>query len=155
MMFIATSGLEVAEEFQGFLELARETAAIKAQQTEGMIGIDDVEGDSGFFGGRVGGAGEEIGFEFRNAIEAPGGVDQFLDELAFGGSLGLVFVNESLRVFLVGGGVLVGQEDGLTGQSMAQGVQLGALFAGFGARPGGVERIGAVYRSAVVTRRYG
>ena len=63
------------------------------------MGVDDVEGDFGV-GGRGGGAGEHVGFEQRDAVEAPGGVGEFLDELRFGGSGGLVFVEELAAVVL-------------------------------------------------------
>ena len=99
-------------------------------------------------GGRVGGAGEEVGFEERDAVEAPGGVGEFLDELGFGGGGGLVFVEELLAVALVGGGVFGGQDGGAAGEAVAEGVERGALFAGFGARAGGVLGVGAVGASA-------
>jgi hypothetical protein len=63
-----------------------------------------------FGGWPIGGAGEHFGFEGRNAVHAPGGVDQFLDELAFGGRFGLVFVEEFLGVALVCGRVFGGQK---------------------------------------------
>ena len=60
----------------------------------------------------VGGAGEEFGFEARDTVETPGGVGEFLDQLGFGGSLGLVFVVEIATVALVSGGVLGRQDRG-------------------------------------------
>jgi hypothetical protein len=50
--------------------------------------------------------GEERGFELGDAVEAPSGVGEFLGELGFGGSGGLIFVEELAAVELVGGGVL-------------------------------------------------
>ena len=55
--------------------------------------------------------GKQIGFEEWDAVEAPGGVGELLDELGFGGSGGMVFVEELAAVELVGSGVL-GREDG-------------------------------------------
>jgi hypothetical protein len=95
------------------------------------------DGDGGFGGGRIGGAVEHFGFKGRDAVDAPGGVDQFLDELPFGGGLGLVFAEEILGVALVGGGVFGGQEDGAAGESVGGGIEGGAEFAGAGAGSGG------------------
>ena len=107
---------------------------------------------TGLFVGRIGGAGEQVGFEQRNAIEAPGGVDQFLDELSFGRCGGLVFGEELAAVGFVGGRVFGGQDDGLGGEAVADGVERGALFAGFGARASGVLRV-ARFTAARLRRR--
>ena len=68
---------------------------------------------------RIGGAGEQVGFEGGDAVEPPRGVGEFLDELLFGGALRLVFVEEFLGVALIGGGVLGGQDDGAAGEAVA------------------------------------
>jgi len=68
-------------------------------------------------------AGEQAGFEQRDAIEAPGGVDEFLDELSFSGSGGLVFVEELAAMGFVGGWIFGGQDDGLGGEAVADGVE--------------------------------
>ena len=52
--------------------------------------------------------GEKLGFEEGDAVEAPGGVGDFVDELSFGGCSGGVLVEKLLDVALVGFGVLVG-----------------------------------------------
>ena len=49
---------------------------------------------------------------------------------------------------LVGLGVLGGQDGGAAGEAVAQGIERGTLLAGFGARAGGVERVGAIGRDA-------
>ena len=67
----------------------------------------------------VGGLGEEVGFEERDAVEAPGGVGDFVDELSFGGVGGFVLGEKLLEVALVGFGVLCGQDRGAGGQAMA------------------------------------
>jgi hypothetical protein len=97
-------GLDLADGVQGFLELAGEPRVVQAEGGEGAVGVDDVEV----------GAVEESGFEQRDAVEAPGGVGELLGELSFGGSGGLILVEELAAVLLVGGGVLSG-EDGGTG----------------------------------------
>jgi hypothetical protein len=79
------------------LELAREARALGVDAGDEAVGVDDIKVDGGLLVGRVFGAGDQAGFEQRDAVEAPGGVDQFLDELGFGGRGGLVFVEE-LRI---------------------------------------------------------
>jgi hypothetical protein len=107
------------------------------------VGVDDIEIDGSLVGGRVGGAVEERGFELRDAVEPPGGVRDLLGEEGFGGSDGLVFVEE-LAVVLLVGGVLRGQDGGVAGKAVGYGIQGRTLFAGGGAWSGGEERVGAV-----------
>jgi len=137
-------GLEVAQRCEGLLELAREAAAMEAEGREGAVGVDDVELDGGLLGRRVGGAVEEGGFEFGDAVEAPGGVGEFLDELRFGGSGGLVLVAEAAAVDFVGGAIFGRQDGGGGGEAMSEGVHGGTLFPGCGARAGGELGVGAI-----------
>ncbi len=92
----------------------------------------------------VGILGEKLGFEEWDAVEAPGGVGDFVDQLSFGGGGGGVLVEKLLDVALVGVGVLGGQDGRAGGEAMAQGVEGRTLLAGFGARTGGVLGVGAV-----------
>lgn len=80
-------------------------------------------------------AGEHVGFEEWDAIQAPGGVDQFLDELGFGRSRRLVFGEELAAMRFAGGWIFGGQDRGSGGQAVAQGVERQALLSGFGAGP--------------------
>ncbi len=77
--------------------------------------------------GRVGGAIEEGGFEKRDAVEAPGGIGEFLGELGLGGGGGLVFSEELAAMALVGGGILRGEGGGAAGEAVGEGVARGAL----------------------------
>jgi hypothetical protein len=52
--------------------------------------------------------GEQFGFEEWDAVEAPRGVGDFVDELSFCGGGGLIFIEKLLDVALVGVGVLGG-----------------------------------------------
>jgi hypothetical protein len=61
------------------------------------------------------GGREEVGFEKWDAIQAPRGVGEFVDQLSFGGSRGAVFFEELAAVLLVGGRVF-GREDGGAGR---------------------------------------
>ena len=88
--------------------------------------------------------GEQLGFEEGNAVETPGGVGDFVDQLSLGGGGGLILIEKLLEVALVGFGVLGGQDSGLGSETMAQRVAGRTLFAGFGARAGGVLGVGAV-----------
>ena len=70
--------LDFAQMVERFLELAGEPFGVHAEGGEGAVGVDDVEVDCNLSGGRVGGAIEQGGFEQRDAVEAPGGVGEFL-----------------------------------------------------------------------------
>ncbi len=87
---------------------------------------------------------EKVGLDGRGAVHAPRGVDERLDELCFGGAVGLVFIEESPRVALVCGYVFGGQDDGLAGEAVAERVQFRALLAGLGAWAGGMLGIFSV-----------
>ena len=90
--------------------------------------------------------GEQLGFEERDAIETPGGIGEFLDELGFGGSGGSIFIEEAAPVGIERCRVF-GGEDGRGGrQAVAQGVERRTLLAGRGARTGGVQRVRASAR---------
>jgi hypothetical protein len=110
-------GLDLAKLVEAFLELAREALALDAEVGEEAMGVDDVKLDflvkpSGLPGGRIGGAGEEVGFEEWDAVETPGGVGELLNELFFGGSGGLVFVEEAAAMCVVRGLVFGGEDGG-------------------------------------------
>jgi len=114
LLLTAALGLDFAEVVHGLLELAGEPLVVQAESGEGAVGVDDIKVDASLLGGRVGGAIEEGGFKGWNAIDAPGGVDEFLGELGFGGSSGLVFVEEAATMGVVRGAVF-GGEDGAGG----------------------------------------
>ncbi len=82
----------------------------------GFIGVDGIKMV-------LGGEGEESGLGGGNAVEAPGGVAELLDELFFERTFGLELVDEAFEVALVGGLVLGGQDDDVAGEAVAQSVQ--------------------------------
>jgi hypothetical protein len=127
LLLAATLGLDFAELIHGLLELAGEPRVVQAEGDEGTVGVDDVKV----------GAVEESGFECGDAVDSPGGVGDFLDELSLGGSGGLVFVEELAAVALVGGGVLGGEDGGAAGETVGEGVLRRPLFAGGGAGSSG------------------
>jgi hypothetical protein len=135
---VAALFLDVAELIERSLELAGEARAVQAKR--GQL-RDQVLW--------VGVLGEELGFEGWNAVEAPGGVGHFVDQLSFGGGGGGVFVEKLLYVALVSFGVLGGQDSCLGSETMAQRVEGRTLLARFGARAGGVLGVGAVGGSAL------
>jgi len=63
--------------------------------------------------------GEQLGFEQRDAVQAPGGVGGFVDQLSFGGGGGGVLVEKLLDVALVDFEILGGQDSGLGGEAVA------------------------------------
>ncbi len=92
----------------------------------------------------LGALGKQLGFEEWDAVEAPGGVGDFVDELSLGGGGGLILIEKLLDVALVGFGVLGGQDGGAGSETVAQRVERRTLLAGFGARAGGVLGVSAV-----------
>ena len=93
---------------EALLELAGEALALDAEVGEKRWASTMSKGPDWGIGGC--GASEHFGFEERDAVEAPGSVREFLDELRFGGSGGLVFVEEAAAMGFEGGGVLGGEE---------------------------------------------
>ena len=109
---IGAVGLDFAELVERLLELAGQPLRVHAEG-----------GEQGNKGLGVGVLGKQLGFEQRDAVEAPGGVGEFLSEVRFGGGGGFVFVEELAAVALVGGGVLGGEDRGSGGQAVAEGVE--------------------------------
>jgi len=62
-LLLLALGLDVAELVEDLLELAGEACAVESESGYGAMGVDDVEFHGGLLGGRVGGQGEELGFE--------------------------------------------------------------------------------------------
>jgi hypothetical protein len=87
---------------------------------------------------------KEIVFERRDAVDAPGGVGEGLHQVGFAGAAGVVFVAEGVAVGAVGVEVFAGEDDDLAGESVAEGVERGALLASGGFGSGGVEGVLAI-----------
>jgi hypothetical protein len=154
LLLVPALGLDLAEVVHGLLELAGESRVMQAQGGESAVGVDDVERhflsrQAGLIGGRVYSAVEKGGFERGDAVDAPGGVGEFLGQLGLGGSGGLVFVEEAAAVELVGGGVLSGEDGRAAGESVGEGILRRTLFASGGAGSGGEERICPICGGAV------
>src|SRR5271165_4743622 len=86
----------------------------------------------------VGAEGEQGLLHGPEAVETPGAVGDGLDQLALHGGLGLEVVEEVAAEFVVGDAVFGGDDDGLAGETVAQGVEAGTLLAFGGARAGGM-----------------
>ena len=99
--------------------------------------------------------GEQLGFEEWDAVETPGSVGDFVDQLSFGWRGRGVLIEKLLEVALVGFGILGGQDSGAGGEAMAEGVERGALLARFGAGACGVGGVGAVDGGAGRKRGWG
>ncbi len=151
----AAIGLDLAELVERSFELAREAMLVRAEVREcaGVLAQGGGHGKRGvdFRMGRVDvvrllvdAEREQVGFEGGDAIEAPGSVGERLHELIFEGALGLEVVEEAAGVAFVGSVVFGGQDDDVAGESMAEGVEGGTLFAGRGAGAGGVFGVGAI-----------
>ena len=78
------------------------------------------------------GFGQELGFDESEAIEAPFGGDDFVNQVEFDGAgrakLLEVGIEETLKV----GGVFRGEDQGLASEAVAERVLRRALFAGLG-----------------------
>lgn len=149
---LAAFGLDVAELLESLLKLAGETLAMEAQGGEGAVGVHDVErhgwvGVGG--GGRVHGAGEKIGFEERDTIETPRGGGEFLRELFFGGSPGLVFVEKCADMLLVSGEIFRRQDWIAASEAVSESIERRAMFAVRGAGSGGVAGVRLIDAGAV------
>jgi len=131
-------GLDRAELIESFLELAGEARAVEAEHRESARGAGDV-----YFHFPAG-AIQQIGFEGGNAVEAPGGVGEFLGELRFGGGCRAVLVEEPAAVLLVSCLILRTQNRGAAQEAVADGVLRRSRFTFLGAGAGGVLGIGAI-----------
>ena len=89
---------------------------------------------AGAFGVVIKPDGEQVGFDGADAVDAPSGVGQGLDQMSFGGALGPVFVVESLGEFEVGGEIESGQDDDLAGDGVAGGGEWVHCAGSFGSR---------------------
>ena len=111
------------------MELAREAGGLEVEAGEEPVSFDDGEGVE---------VGDQSSFEERDAVQAPGGIGEFVDELGFGGIDGLVFVEELAAVGFESGWVLGGEDGSAGGEAVAEGVAGGAEFTFRGAGAGGV-----------------
>lgn len=123
--------------------------ALDTEVRDEAMGVDDVEGNFLIERDGCGGAREHLGFHERDAVEAPGSVDEFLNQLRFGWSGGVVFVEEAAAMVFIGRRVFGGEDCGGGGQAVAQGVERRTLLAGIGARAGRVSGICPVDGCAV------
>jgi hypothetical protein len=101
---VSALGLDFAELVHSILELAGEPLVVQAES-----------GQLRNQGLGTGVLRKQRGFKEWNASESPGGVGEFLGELGFGGSGGLVFVEELAAVKLIGSGVLSSEDGGAAG----------------------------------------
>ena len=87
------------------------------------VSIHYIEGGGLGTGGWGQSAGERVGFEERDAFEAPGGIGQFFDEGGFGWSGRAVFVVKLAAVFFICGRIFGRENGGAAGQAVAECVQ--------------------------------
>jgi hypothetical protein len=88
--------------------------------------------------------GEDFGFDLRNAVELPGGQDELLGEVELLDGLEVEFFEVAFGEEVVVGGVFGGEERGLGGEAVFEGVEGGFGFAGGGTGAGGFEGVEAV-----------
>jgi hypothetical protein len=120
--------LNIAEVPGSLFELAGEARAVEAEP-----------GQQRDLDLRVGVLGQQLGFEEWDAVETPGGVGEFVNQLSLDGVGGFIVSEKLLEVALVGCGVLGGQDGRAGGEAMTESVLRRALFARFGTRAGGVR----------------
>ena len=136
---IAAGGLDFAELIERFVKLAGEAGAVESEVGEG---VDSGQGIGVLLA--TSGLSEDVSFEERDAAEAPGGVGEFLDEMSFGCRGGLIFFEELPAVLVEGVAIFRWQKGAAGGQAMAERVARRTLFAGIGARAGGMFGVGAI-----------
>jgi len=89
---LAPLELNLMKLMERLVKLARQAIAMQTERVQEAVRVDNIEVDSGLLIGRIGRAGEHLGFEERNAIEAPGGAGKFGDEVMLSGSGRFVLV---------------------------------------------------------------
>ena len=144
----ATFSLDGAELFESLLELAGEAVAVQTEGGQEAMGVDDVELDGGLLVGWIHGASEEVSFEERDAVLAPGSVRKLVDELRLGRGGGPVLIEKLMDVAFEGGRVFGRQDGGAASQTVLERVERRTLFAGCGARAGGMLRVRAIESGA-------
>ena len=106
----------------------------------GGEGLDGGERVIGVFLGVFDVLDVELGLDYGEALEAPFGGDHFVDQVEFGGAVGLELIEVGGEGLVEFGGVLGGEDQGLGGEAMFEGILGGALQAGFGFRAAGILR---------------
>ena len=127
-------GLDLTELLESAVEEAGQALLVKADVGEGLGSeMENLREGYGRGGSRfigtdgadmiLGDEGEVGGLGGRDTIEAPDGVAQRLDQLFFERAFGLELVDETLVVALVSGKIFCWQDDDVSGEAVAQGVQ--------------------------------
>ena len=155
-MRFAAFGLEVAE-FGGIgFELTAKTAFLECEVAQVLlISAEDESfehggtnlriGFVGAFGGEfVATEGVEAGFESGDAEKTPFGVGNGLGEMFFDVVGGLEFLVDERDEGLVGGDIVVWQQDGAAGEASFEGVVRGLGLAGFALWTGTELCVGAI-----------
>jgi hypothetical protein len=104
------------------------------------LGIFGVDGVAEF----VEAEGVDAALAGMSAMEAPLLIGESLDQVGFGGALGLPFDPVFVAEGLVELEVLTGEDDDLAGQAVTDGIEAGALFAGGGAGAGAALSVLAI-----------
>ncbi len=89
------------------------------------------------------GFGEELGFDDGEAVEAPLGGDQLMNEVELGGAVGMEVVEVGEEELVELGGVLGGEHESLGGEAVFERVLGRAEAAGFGFGSVGFCAVGA------------
>ena len=95
-----------------------------------------------------GSEGKQVGFEREDAVAAPSGIGEKLDEFAFLRGARGVAVGEALEARGVGGGVFAGEDDLGREAAVLEGVAGGGGLTGLGDGAGGFEGVEPVGRGA-------
>jgi hypothetical protein len=86
---------------------------------------------------------EEAGFDGGVAAEAPVGGGELADEIELGLAAGVEVGEVVVELGFVFGARFGGEDDGLGGESVGEGVERGGGFAGWGDGAGGFGAVGA------------
>ncbi len=161
----AALGLDLAELSKGALELAGETLAVDADVGEGpvVLAVRAMARAASAWGWLTRMRSSISVMPSEKRLDSTAAARLSCQEVSRRdwtswvsmAPLGWHSSNEGLGVVLVRGEVLGGQDDGLAGQAVAQRVEGGALFTGFGAGAGGFCCVSAIDCSAVEAIGYG
>ena len=126
------AGLDAMEETEGAAGEAGESLGERLRGGERLVFFAILDVLGAVFFDVIDGVRQELGFDEGEAIETPFGGDDFVHQVEFDEAGGLELLEVTIQEALKLCRVFRGEDEGLTGEAMAERVLRRALFAGFG-----------------------